>query len=225
MSIRFDVITLFPGIFSSFLGEGLLHKARMRGLIDVHCWDLRDWSQDKHQKVDDRPYGGGAGMVIMAPPVFAAVADVQAKSSTGALLLLSPQGERLTQPLVAELARASRLVLLCGRYEGFDERVRLGLQPREISVGDYVCNGGEVPAMVIIEAVSRLIPGVLGHENSANEDSHSTPGWLEYPQYTRPPEFAGLTVPDVLLSGNHLMIARWRAEQAKLRSEERQRKG
>lgn len=220
MSIRFDVITLFPEIFDGFLEQSLLKLALQRGLVDVQRWNLRDWSIDKHKKVDDRPYGGGPGMVIKPDVVFAAVNDVQTKAARpGLLVSLTPQGERLTQEVVAQLAAYPRIVLLCGRYEGFDERVRLGLKPRELSIGDFVCNGGEVPAMVVIDTVIRLVHGVLGDDESASEDSFCRPGWIEYPQYTRPPEFLGMKVPDVLLSGDHEAIAHWRAEQAKLRTE------
>jgi tRNA (guanine37-N1)-methyltransferase len=196
-----------------------LKRAQENGLVAVHRWNIRDWSPDsKHKKVDDRPFGGGPGMVIMPEPVFAAVEAVQAQADPGLLIMLTPAGERLTQAMVAELATHPRLLLLCGRYEGFDERIRLGLKPREISVGDFVCNGGEVPAMLMIEAVMRLIPGALGDEESAADESHAEPGRLEYPHYTRPREFRGLAVPDVLLSGDHGAIARWRREQSALRS-------
>ncbi|MFL5343075.1 MAG: tRNA (guanosine(37)-N1)-methyltransferase TrmD [Gemmataceae bacterium] len=216
---RFDVLTLFPEVFDGFLGQSILKLAQQRGLVQVHRWNLRDWSPDpKHKKVDDRPFGGGPGMVLMPEPVFAAVEAVQALADPGLLVMLTPAGERLTQPVVAELATHSRLLLLCGRYEGFDERIRLGLKPREISVGDFVCNGGEVPAMLVIEAVMRLIPGALGDEGSVLEESHAIPGLLEYPHYTRPREFRGMEVPEVLLSGNHGAIARWRREQAAQRS-------
>lgn len=216
---RFDVLTLFPEIFDGYLGESILKLAIERELVEIHCWNLRDWTQDKHQKVDDRPFGGGPGMVIMPQPVFDAVEAVQAKSSTpGELVLLTPAGERWNQPLVEEFAGKKRVLLLCGRYEGFDERIRIGLRPREISVGDFVCNGGEVPAMVVIDSVIRLLPGVLGDEASTVEESHAAPGLVEYPQYTRPREFRGMAVPEVLLSGNHAAIARWRREQSRLRS-------
>ncbi|MBL8794560.1 MAG: tRNA (guanosine(37)-N1)-methyltransferase TrmD, partial [Planctomycetia bacterium] len=179
-----------------------------------------DWSPDpRHHQVDDRPFGGGPGMVIMPEPVFACVEAIQRQGpEPGTLVMMTPAGERLTQPLVRELSTLKRLVLLCGRYEGFDERIRLGLKPREISIGDFVCNGGEVPAMVIIDTVVRYVPGVLGDEKSVVEESHSETGRLEYPQYTRPREFRGLAVPDILLSGNHQAIARWRREQSELRS-------
>jgi tRNA (guanine37-N1)-methyltransferase len=217
---RFDVLTLFPEIFDGYLGQSLLKLAQQRGLVEVHRWNLRDWSADaKHKKVDDRPFGGGPGMVIMPEPVFACVEAVREKvETTGELVMLTPAGERLNQKLVEDLAAKQRLLLLCGRYEGFDERIRLGLKPREISVGDFVCNGGEVPAMVVIDAVIRLIPGVLGDEASAVEETHAEPGLVEYPQYTRPREFRGMTVPEVLLSGDHGAIREWRLEQSRLRS-------
>lgn len=217
-AIRFDILTLFPEIFSGYVNESLLRRARSNGLVEVHCWDIRQWTTDKHGKVDDKPYGGGPGMVIGCQPVFDAVEAVQAKATPGLLILLTPQGERLTQSVAVQLAQKRRLLLLCGRYEGFDERIRLGLRPMEVSLGDFITNGGEVPAMAIVDSVIRLIPGVLGDEASAHEDSFSQPNWMEYPQYTRPPEFRGMAVPEILLSGNHATIARWRQEQAKLRS-------
>jgi tRNA (guanine37-N1)-methyltransferase len=225
MAIRFDVLTLFPGVFDGFLAEALLAKAIARGLIEVHRWDVREWTLDKHAKVDDRPYGGGAGMVIGCQPVFDCVEAVQRLGAPGELIAMSPQGERLTQRLVERLAESRRLILLCGRYEGYDERVYEGLKPRLLSVGDFICNGGETPAMVLIDAVSRLIPGVLGDERSALEDSFSKPGWMEYPQYTRPAQFRGMQVPPVLLSGDHGAIERWRAEEACKRSQRTNEKG
>jgi tRNA (guanine37-N1)-methyltransferase len=220
--IRFDVLTLFPGIFDGYLRESLLADAIARGLVEVHAWNIRDWTLDKHQKVDDRPFGGGPGMVMMAQPVVDCVEAVRAKAEPpGTLVMLTPAGERLTQRTVERLAAEPRLLLLCGRYEGFDDRIRQVLKPQEISVGDFVCNGGEVPAMVVIDAVIRLVPGVLGDEESAADESHSEPGRLEYPQYTRPREFRGLTVPEVLLSGNHAAVAKWRREESGRRSRER----
>ena len=218
--MRFDVLTLFPEIFDGYLGQSILKLAQDRGLVEVHRWNIRDWSADaKHHKVDDRPFGGGPGMILMPEPVFACVEAVQGKTSPlGLLAMLTPAGERLTQEVVGDLAKQTRIVLLCGRYEGFDERIRVGLKPREISVGDYVCNGGEVPAMVVIDAIIRLVPGVLGDEGSAADDSHSEPGRIEYPQYTRPRDFRGMAVPEVLLSGDHAAIARWRRQQSELRS-------
>jgi len=220
--MRFDVLTLFPDIFQGYLGQSLLQKAIAKGLIDVQLWNFRDWTTDKHQSVDDTPYGGGPGMLIRCPPVFACVEHVQSQAeSPGQVVMLTPQGRRLDQKLVQELAGYQRLVLLCGRYEGFDERIAVGLKPLEVSVGDFVCNGGEVPAMLVIESVMRLIPGVLGDETSSRYDSFAEAGLLEYPQYTRPREFRGMSVPDVLLSGNHQEIAAWRARQSEQRTRER----
>jgi tRNA (guanine37-N1)-methyltransferase len=224
--IRFDVLTLFPGIFESYVGQSLLDDAIRAGLVQVNTWNIRDWTEDKHQKVDDRPFGGGPGMVMMAQPVVDCVGAVQAKAEPpGKLVMLTPAGERLTQRTIETLAREPRLLIVCGRYEGFDDRIRQVLSPLEISVGDFVCNGGEVPAMVIIDAVIRLIPGVLGDERSAADESHSEPGRLEYPHYTRPREYRGLEVPEVLLSGNHAAIAKWRREQSEKRTREQKAEG
>jgi tRNA (guanine37-N1)-methyltransferase len=187
--------------------------------VAIHLWNLRDWARGKHKSVDDRPFGGGPGMVIMPEPVYDAVEAVRKEDpDTGLLVMLTPGGQRLTQEVVRELGSHRRLILLCGRYEGFDERIRLGLKPREISIGDFICNGGEVPAMVVIDTVVRYVPGVLGDEKSVDEESHSVPGRVEYPQYTRPRVFRGMEVPDILLSGNHPEIARWRREQSEARS-------
>ena len=218
--MRFDVCTLFPGLFDGFLSESLVAKAIDRGLIDVRLWNYRDRTLDKHHRVDDSPYGGGPGMLLACQPVFHTVEAVRESDpdTPGELLMLTPAGERLTQPLVEELATRPRLILLCGRYEGFDDRVRTGLNPREISVGDFVLNGGEVPAMLVIEACMRLAPGVLGDADSARYDSHSAPGRLEHPHFTRPREFRGMAVPEALLSGDHARIAAWRAQQSDARS-------
>ena len=218
-TIRFDVLTLFPEIFTGYVGQSLLHDAIQAGLVEVHTHNTRDWATDKHQKVDDRPFGGGPGMVLMAGPVMDAVEAVRAKAEPpGRVVMLTPAGERLTQRAVERLAAEPRLILLCGRYEGFDDRIRQLLDPWEVSVGDFVCNGGEVPAMVVIDTVIRLVPGVLGDEQSAADESHSEDGRLEYPQFTRPRSFRGLEVPEILLSGNHQAIATWRREQSDLRS-------
>ena len=217
--MRFDVLTLFPEIFQGYLTQSILKLALDKGIVTLNLWNIRDWAKGKHRSVDDRPFGGGPGMVLMPEPVFDAVEAVQAKTAEpGLLIMLTPSGERLTQSVVQELAGHSRLLLLCGRYEGFDERIRLGLKPREISVGDFVCNGGEVPAMVVIDTVIRYVPGVLGDAESVKEESHSDPGRIEYPQYTRPRVFRGMAVPEVLVSGNHQEVARWRQQQSEARS-------
>ena len=218
-TIRFDVLTLFPALFDGFLSQSLLKIARQAGIVDVRLWNIRDWSKDKHQRVDDRPYGGGPGMVLMAEPVVDCVEAVRKDADdSGLLVMLTPTGRRLSQPVVEELSKHRRLLLLCGRYEGFDDRIRRVLQPMEVSAGDFICNGGEVPAMLLIESTMRLIPGVLGDAASAVDESHSEPGRLEYPQYTKPREYRGLHVPDILLNGNHQAIERWRREQSAFRS-------
>lgn len=225
-TIRFDVLTLFPGMFDGYVRQSLLEDAIQAGIVQVHAWNIRDWTQNKHQRVDDRPFGGGPGMVMSVQPIVDCVKAVQAKvEPAGRLVMLTPAGERLTQRTVERLAEEPRLLLLCGRYEGFDDRIRQLLNPLEISVGDFVCNGGEVPAMVVIDTVIRLLPGVLGDEQSAADESHSEDGRLEYPQYTRPRVYDGLAVPDVLLSGNHQAVAKWRREQSELRSRERNKPG
>ncbi|WP_254510946.1 tRNA (guanosine(37)-N1)-methyltransferase TrmD [Anatilimnocola floriformis] len=214
--MRFDVLTLFPAIFAGFVSQSLLKKAIDRQLLSVHLHDIRQWSNDKHNKVDDRPYGGGPGMVLRVAPVVECAEAVQTMSTPpGKLILLSPQGRKLDQRLVEELAQEPRLLFLCGRYEGFDQRVSDILQPMEVSLGDYVLNGGEVAAMAIIEAVSRLIPGVIGDDDSQAFDSFSSGNrLLDFAQYTRPREYRGHAVPEVLLGGNHDEVARWRAEQS-----------
>ena len=221
--MRFDVLTLFPEIFSGYLGQSLLKLAIERGLVEVRLTNIRDWAKGRHKVVDDRPFGGGPGMILKVEPVVECVEAVRASDpDPGHLVMLTPQGRRLTQPIVEELARHKRLVLLCGRYEGFDDRVRQLLEPEELSIGDFVLGGGEVAAMVVIDAVIRLVPGVLGHEESAANDSFSGDNrLLEHAQYTRPREFRGLTVPEVLLGGNHEEIARWRLEQSLQKTSDR----
>jgi tRNA (guanine37-N1)-methyltransferase len=222
--MRFDVLSLFPELFQSYLQQSLLKRAIDNQLVDVRLWNIRDWTTDKHKSVDDTPYGGGPGMLIACPPVYGCVEAVQADANLpGQLVMLTPQGRPLNQALVQELATYERLLLLCGRYEGFDERIAQGLKPLEISAGDFICNGGEVPAMLVIDTVIRLVPGVLGDETSSKYDSFSEAGLLEYPQYTRPREFRGMAVPDILLSGNHGEIAKWREQQSLERT--RQRRG
>jgi tRNA (guanine37-N1)-methyltransferase len=221
--MRFDVLTLFPDIFQGFLGQSLLNRAIQAGLIDVRLHNIRDWTHSKHNTVDDRPFGGGPGMVIKVDPVVECVEAVREQApQAGHLVMLTPQGRRLDQTAAEQLAKHDRILLLCGRYEGFDERIRLILEPDEISIGDYVLNGGEVAAMVVIETVIRLVPGVLGDEDSSVCDSFSGDRrWLECAQYTRPREYRGLEVPPVLLGGNHEEIARWREENSRQRTLER----
>lgn len=218
--MRLDVLSLFPEIFDGYLGQSLLKRAIDAGLVDVRLHNIRDWSKEKHHKVDDRPFGGGPGMVMMVEPVVECVEAVQPQGpQPGHLVMLTPQGRRLDQAAVEQLARQQRVLLLCGRYEGFDERIRIILKPEEISLGDFVLNGGEVAAMAVIDAVIRLVPGVLGDEQSSADDSFSGPQRrLECAQYTRPREYRSLEVPEVLLGGNHQEIARWREENSRERT-------
>ena len=221
--MQIDVLTLFPEMFAGVFDASILKIAQEKGLASLRLVNIRDFALDRHHSVDDSPFGGGAGMVMMCQPVFDAVEKTDALSPTPATrILLTPQGETLTQSMARELSTHPRLMLIAGRYEGFDERIREGLSCREVSIGDYVLTGGEIPAMVVIDAVVRLIPGVLGNEESPAEESHSN-GQLEYPHYTRPREFRGMTVPDVLVSGNHAEIRKWRAEQSRKRTERRRR--
>lgn len=210
--MRIDVVTIFPGIFESPLRESLLGRAIEAGLLDVRVHDLRDSTSDRHRQVDDEPYGGGPGMVLKPEPVFAAVESLG--EGVRRTLLLSPAGRRLDQDLARELAVEPWLVLICGRYEGVDERVVEGLPAEELSIGDYVVAGGEVPALVVLEAVTRLVPGVIGRGESHEQDSFGDEGVLDHPHYTRPAEFRGMRVPETLLSGNHQEIERWRREAA-----------
>jgi len=214
--LRIDVITIFPGLFDAFLDESLLGSAIRGGLIEVTVHDLREYTTDRHRSVDDAPYGGGPGMVMKAEPLVAAIeaaADPKGPERSARVALLTPQGRRLDQKALAELAGEEHLVLVCGRYEGVDQRVIDLAVDDEISIGDYVLSGGEVPAMVVIEGISRLIPGVLGNPESAGRESFQGDE-LEGPQYTRPAKFRGHTVPDVLLSGDHAAVEQWRAERA-----------
>jgi tRNA (guanine37-N1)-methyltransferase len=221
--MRFDVLTLFPEMFPGYLGQSLLKKAIDRELVQVCVHDLRTWSGNRHQKVDDRPYGGGPGMVLRVDPVVEGVEAVQAQAEPPAqVILLTPQGRTLTQEIVEQYATCPRLLLVCGRYEGFDQRIIDILQPEEVSIGDYVLNGGEVAAMAVIDAVIRLVPNVLGHEHSPIDDSFSQGNrHLEFAQYTRPRVYRGWQVPPVLLSGNHQEVERWRREQSYLKTRTR----
>ena len=212
--MRIDVLTLFPQVFESPLSCSIVKRAQDNGLVEIALTDIRDFSTDNYRKVDDKPYGGGPGMVMMPGPVFDCFEHVQKLSpEPGRTILLTPQGKRLSQPLAAELSKEKRLILIAGRYKGFDERIRTGLGAEQISIGDYVLSGGELPAMVIIDAVTRLLEGALGDEGSAKDDSFSR-RLLEYPQYTRPEVFRGMKVPEILLSGDHGKIEKWRQEQA-----------
>ncbi|HNV57539.1 MAG TPA: tRNA (guanosine(37)-N1)-methyltransferase TrmD [Smithellaceae bacterium] len=211
--IRFDVLSIFPEMLQSPLEFSLLKKAREKGLIEVGLHNIRDWAQDKHRMTDDAPYGGGCGMVMKVEPVARAVAAVKQAGEASLVVLLTPQGEIFNQTIATELARQKQIILICGRYEGFDERIREHLADREISLGDYILTGGELSALVVIDATARLIPGVLGNDASASRESFSQ-GLLEYPQYTRPAEYSGWSVPEVLLSGNHAQIERWQRIEA-----------
>jgi len=218
--MRIDILTLFPEMFQSPFSTSILKRAIDRGLVSVNLHNIRDYTYDKHHTVDDYPYGGGAGMVLKPEPIFEAVESVKPESGEVPIILLTPQGRLFSQQVAQELSKYSRLILICGRYEGVDERVHSHLVTDEISIGDYVLSGGELAAMVVVEAVVRLLPGVLGSEASPLDDSHVA-GLLEYPQYTRPAVFRDWSVPEVLLSGNHAQIAKWRHEQAILRTLER----
>lgn len=221
MPLRIDIVTLFPEMFAPVLGTSIPKRAAEKGLVSYHTTQIRDFATDQHKSVDDKPFGGGPGMVMMCQTLFDAVEHAEAQDPRPARrLLMSPQGRPLDQALVTELAAEQRLLLIAGHYEGFDERIIDGLKPQEISIGDYVLSGGELAAMVIIDAIVRTLPGALGAETGAHDESFAD-GLLEYPQYTRPREFRGMSVPDILLSGNHAKIAKWRLEQRKLRTQER----
>lgn len=217
--MRIDVVTLFPGMFEGPMSESIIKRAQAAGVLDLRITDLRDYSKDKHRKVDDRPFGGGAGMVIKPEVVFDCL-EAMELAPGARVILTDPQGVTFTQKLANELAEAPQLVFLCGHYEGFDERVREHLVTDEISIGDYVLTGGELPAMVMIDAVVRLLPGAIGKIESAHEDSFYT-GLLDYPHYTQPANYRGWEVPEILRSGNHGAIAKWRREQALLRTFQR----
>jgi len=215
--IRFDILTVFPEIFTSFCGCSLLKKALDKGLISIQLHDIRSYAGDKHHMTDDAPYGGGGGMVMKVEPIDRALLSIPMVADAVPIVLLTPQGERFSQKIAEEMAACPQLVFVCGHYEGVDERVRAKLVNREISIGDYILTGGELAAMVLVDAVSRLVPGVLGNSDSAGADSFSM-GLLEYPHYTRPAEYQGWNVPEVLLSGNHREIELWRRRQSLLRT-------
>jgi tRNA (guanine37-N1)-methyltransferase len=216
--MKIDVLTLFPAMFAGPLDESIIQRARTNGALDLKIHNLRDYTHDRHKTVDDRPFGGGPGMLLKPEPIFEAV-EALAREQTR-VILLSPAGRKFNQAIARELTQQEHLLMICGSYEGFDERIREHLADDELSIGDYVLTNGALPAMVIIDAVTRLLPGVLGDDESSREESFSHE-LLEYPHYTRPAEFRGMKVPEVLLSGNHAEIARWRAEQARLRTKEK----
>ena len=218
--MRFDIFTLFPEVFHPYIDVSIIGRARQAGAVEVFLHNIRDWATDKHRTVDDEPYGGGGGMVMKAEPIFAAVESVLGKPPQAPVILLTPQGRPFTQAVARELAQLPHVALLCGRYEGVDERVRQHLVTDEISIGDYVLTGGELAALVVLDAVTRLLPGVLGDPDAPQKDSHAS-GLLEHPHYTRPAVFRGWEVPPVLLSGDHGKIARWRREQSLLRTLQR----
>jgi tRNA (guanine37-N1)-methyltransferase len=221
MPLRIDVLTLFPEMFAPVLGTSIPKRAAEKGLVSYHLTNIRDFATDAHQSVDDKPFGGGPGMVMMCPVVFDAVERVEAQDARPATrVLLTPQGRPFTQDLAEDFARRERLLLIAGHYEGFDQRITDGLRPVELSIGDYVLSGGELAAMVVIDAVVRLLPGAIGAEAGAADETFSE-GLLEHPQYTRPREYRGMQVPEILLGGNHRAIADWRLEQRKIRTRQR----
>ena len=221
MALRIDILTLFPEMFGPVLGTSIPKRAADKGLVSYHLTNIRDFATDAHKSVDDRPFGGGPGMVMLCQTLFDAVETVEKQDPQLATrILLSPQGRLMDQELVQELARKERLLLIAGHYEGFDERIIEGLSPMEVSIGDYVLSGGELAAMVVIDAVVRLLPGAIGHEQGAADESFAD-GLLEFEQYTRPREFRGMAVPEILLGGNHAAIAKWRLEQRKSRTQRR----
>lgn len=211
--IRFDILSLFPEMFESPFNFSILKRARENNLLDVHLHNIRDYAKDKHRVTDDAPYGGGGGMVMKVEPVDRALTAIADEGNRGLIVLLTPQGEPFNQEMARELSSCSRIILICGHYEGLDERIRSYLVDREISIGDYILTGGELSAMVVVDAVSRLVPGILGNNESAFTDSFSD-GLLEYPHYTRPANYRGMQVPDVLLSGNHREIQMWRRKES-----------
>lgn len=221
MPLRIDILTLFPEMFAPILGTSIPKRAAEKGLVEYHLTNIRRFATDGHLSVDDRPFGGGPGMVMMCQTLFDAVEAVEKQDPRPATrILLTPQGRKFDQKMADDLARRERLLLIAGHYEGFDERIIEGLRPMEVSIGDYVLSGGEIPAMVIVDSVVRLLPGALGAEEGAADESFAD-GLIEHPQYTRPRDFRGMSVPDMLLSGNHLAIAAWRLEQRKLRTQQR----
>lgn len=219
-AMRFDVFTLLPEVFPPYLESSILQRAQTQGKLEVQVHNIRDWAEDKHHVTDDVPYGGGGGMVMKPEPVFAAVESILEEGKKVPIILMTPQGRVFNQEIAYELSQFPEIILVCGRYEGVDERIREHLATDEISIGDYVLTGGELPALIVIDAVTRLLPGVLGDPDGASDDSHAS-GLLEYPHYTRPAEFRGWKVPEILISGDHAKINRWRKEQSLIRTQKR----
>ena len=213
--MRFDIITIFPKIFDSYFGESIVKRAKEKGIVEINIHNLRDYSTNKHHNVDDTPYGGGAGMVMQVEPIYRAVADIQKANLKTRTILFSAKGKRYKQKDATRLSQYDQLIFVCGRYEGVDERVAEHVVDEEISIGDFVLTGGEIPAMLVVDSISRLLPGVLGNDQSAVEESHSEEGYLEFPQYTKPEKFLKWEVPSILLSGNHGEIERWRKTNSK----------
>jgi tRNA (guanine37-N1)-methyltransferase len=212
---QFDILTIFPKIFDSYFAESIVKRAQEKKAIEINVHNLRDYSTNKHHNVDDTPYGGGAGMVMQIEPIYRGIADVQKGNASSRVILFSAKGKRYKQKDAKRLSQYDQLIFICGRYEGVDERVAQHVADEEISIGDFVLTGGEIPAMIVIDSIARLLPGVLGNDQSAEIESHSEEGYLEYPQYSKPEEFRSWKVPDVLLSGNHAQIEKWRKEKSK----------
>jgi tRNA (guanine37-N1)-methyltransferase len=221
--MKFDIVTIFPQIFDSYFGESIIKRAQESGAIEIQIRNLRDHTEDKHRNIDDTPYGGGAGMVMRVEPIYNCVneikSNVKCQTSNVRTILFSAKGKRYTQKDAHRLAGYDQLIFICGRYEGVDERVIENIADEEISIGDFVLTGGEIPAMIVLDSVTRLLPGVLGNEQSSKDESHSEEGYLEYPQYSKPEEFSGWKVPEVLLSGNHKKIEEWRKKHSKTKTE------
>ena len=220
MALRFDILTLFPELFETFGQTSIVGRAQKNGLVDLSTTNFRDYAKDNYQSVDDSPYGGGVGMVLMCGPITDAIADVRTEGPKGKVILMTPQGEPMSQGLLDELKAEERLILLAGHYEGFDERIRESVVDREISLGDFVLSGGEIAAMALIDGITRLLPGALGKDESTHEETHQA-GLLEYPHYTRPRVYEGMEVPEILLNGHHAKIEAWRHEQAIERTKQR----
>lgn len=215
--MHFDIITIFPKVFDCYFNESIIKRAQKKGLVKIKIHNLRDYSADKHKTVDEKPYGGGPGMVLKVEPIWKCVRKLKVKDKKAKIILLSAKGKKIDQAMAKKMAKFKRLILICGHYEGVDERVAKYIADEEISIGEYILTGGEIPAMIIVDAVTRLLPGVLGKKESLLQESFSEKGYLEYPQYTRPEVFMGQRVPEVLLSGNHKKIEEWKSKHSKIK--------